>query len=130
MAYGFVYVLGNHLMPGVYKVGYTDRSPRQRCEEISRATGVPFDFQVICYAEYENPRDREQWIHRELAKYRTSPDHEFFKCDLLLITDLVMHEEDCTSLSEHQMLPYLYSDSKLYRQRLFQLELAKLPEPF
>ncbi|MDC0850100.1 GIY-YIG nuclease family protein [Pseudomonas aeruginosa] len=41
--YGFVYVLTSPAMPGLYKVGATTRSPRQRAEELSRGTGVPHE---------------------------------------------------------------------------------------
>ena len=117
MSWGFVYVLGHHCMPGVYKVGYTERSPRARLEELSKSTSVPGDFDLICYAEYENPREREQEIHRRLDKYRVDPGREFFKCDLVHITDLVMHE-DASSLCEHQMHPFLYGDSPIFQERL------------
>jgi hypothetical protein len=117
MSYGFVYVLGHHCMPGVYKVGFTERSPRARMEELGKSTSVPGDFDLICYAEYENPRDREQEIHSLLEKFRVTPDREFFKCDLMHITNLVMDEEEALSLCEHQMHPFLYSYSKLFHER-------------
>jgi hypothetical protein len=118
MSYGFVYVLGHHCMPGVYKVGFTERSPRALLEELSKSTSVPGDFDLICYAEYENPRQREQEIHSLLEKFRVTPDREFFKCDLMHITNLVMDEEEAVSLCEHQKDAFLYSDSPLFRERL------------
>ncbi|WP_366146088.1 GIY-YIG nuclease family protein [Paraburkholderia sp.] len=93
MSYGFVYVLGHRCMPGVYKVGYTERSPRARVEELNKSTSIPGDFDLICYAEYENPRDREQEIHRLLDAFRVTRDREFFKCDLIHITSLVMERK-------------------------------------
>ena len=30
--YGFVYVLRNECMPGIYKIGLTSRAPSQRCD--------------------------------------------------------------------------------------------------
>lgn len=118
MSYGFVYVLGHHCMPGVYKVGYTERSPHARLEELSKSTSVPGNFDLICYAEYENPRDREQEIHSQLAKFRVTPDREFFKCDLIRITDLIMDEELAYSLCDHQKEAFLYEDSPIYRERI------------
>ncbi|MGP8777143.1 GIY-YIG nuclease family protein [Pseudomonas aeruginosa] len=54
--YGFVYVLTSPAMPGLYKVGATTRSPRQRAEELSRGTGVPHEFEVAFYAEVQELR--------------------------------------------------------------------------
>lgn len=118
MSYGFVYILGHHCMPGVYKVGFTERSPHLRCEELSKSTSVPGDFTLICYAEYHQARTREQEIHSLLAGFRVTPDREFFKCDLLSITNLVMDEEEASSLCEHQMHAFLYEESPRYKARV------------
>ncbi|KVL59283.1 hypothetical protein WT01_15760 [Burkholderia cepacia] len=122
MSFGFVYVLGNRAMPGVYKVGYTERSPSLRCDELSRSTSVPCAFDLICYAEYAQAHAREQEIHHRLADVRFSPDREFFKCDLVRITDLVMDEECAVSVSVHQMDAFLYADSPTFRERLCMAE--------
>jgi len=105
-------------MPGIYKVGYTDRSPSLRCEELSRSTGVPADFDLICYAEYRDARDMEQEFHGYLADVRFSQGREFFKCDLMRITELVMNEELADSLCEHQMKAFLYAESPKFRERI------------
>lgn len=118
MSYGFVYVLGNRAMPGIYKVGYTERSPSLRCEELSRSTSVPCDFSLICYAEYSSARDREQEIHRELTRFRVSSNREFFKCDLFLITQLVVDHDLALSVCENEMAPFLYADSELYHEHM------------
>lgn len=117
MGWGFVYVLGHRCMPGIYKVGFTERSPHARMEELSRSTSVPCEFDLICYAEYDRARDREQEIHRLLEKFRIDSGREFFKCDLMLITDLVMHE-DAYSQCEHGMYPLLLEVSPMFRQSL------------
>ena len=43
---GWVYILSNELMPGIYKVGMTTIDPVVRAKEISRGTGVPGPFKV------------------------------------------------------------------------------------
>ncbi|WP_137137356.1 GIY-YIG nuclease family protein [Pseudomonas asiatica] len=41
MNYGFIYCLGNQAMPGIYKIGMTERAPSQRCLELSNSTSAP-----------------------------------------------------------------------------------------
>lgn len=38
---GWVYILSNEYMPGIYKIGMTTNSPEARAKELSSATGVP-----------------------------------------------------------------------------------------
>jgi hypothetical protein len=43
--FGFVYILSNDSMPGLYKIGFTHNSVRQRIRDLS-ATGVPTAFRA------------------------------------------------------------------------------------
>lgn len=80
--YGFVYVLANRLMPRIYKIGMTMRSPVARCEELSSPTGVPVPFDLIFYAEVEDPAQVEREIHSALVDVRVNPAREFFEFPL------------------------------------------------
>lgn len=77
-SYGFVYVLTNRCMPNVYKIGYTDRSPIQRAEELSSSTSIPAEFDVFYYIECENPRIVESDLHARFYENRISENREFF----------------------------------------------------
>jgi hypothetical protein len=44
---GLVYILVNPHMPNLIKIGRTGRTAEERAAEISRATGVPAEFEVI-----------------------------------------------------------------------------------
>lgn len=44
---GWVYVLENESMPGVYKIGMTTSTPEKRAKDISSSTGVPTPFIVV-----------------------------------------------------------------------------------
>ena len=88
-SYGFIYVLANLYMPDVYKVGMTTRSPRERAEEISRATGVPEQFDVLYYAEVRNPIAEERRVHERLDDYRLNLSREFFGADIELIIEAI-----------------------------------------
>lgn len=73
---GYIYVLKNkHIKP--IKIGYTDRTPQERAEELSNFTGVPGKWIVCKSWKLTNAFDWEQRIFRELSKYRT--DGEFFQ---------------------------------------------------
>jgi hypothetical protein len=83
--YGFVYILQSSAMPGVYKVGMTERSPHQRAIELSQGTGIPVAYEVAFYGETHRAAIWERHVHRELAQYRVSDSREFFKVPLAAI---------------------------------------------
>lgn len=78
MNYGFVYILANIHMPAVYKIGCTERSPHARAEELSKATGVPSPFYVLCYAESTDFQALERDMHKWCDNSRISANREFF----------------------------------------------------
>ena len=88
---GFLYVLSNPSMPGLVKIGYTNRSTATRAQELSfgtreaAATGVPMPFAVV--KDWRVPAVRaqevEQQVHQMLHAYRVpafgrSKAKEFF----------------------------------------------------
>jgi hypothetical protein len=87
MAWGFVYVLGNDCMPGIYKIGRTDRAPRERAEELSKSTGVPMPFFLVMYGQASDPVEAERAIHADLKWARVSDDREFFRLGIEKIQD-------------------------------------------
>lgn len=88
--YGFVYLLGNIYMHDLYKIGCTERSPAQRAEEISKATGVPHPYDVICYWEGERFQEYERVLHEAFNECRVNDNREFFHHPLLyeLVEDM------------------------------------------
>ena len=78
---GYVYVLGNDLMPDLYKVGWTERNPEERARELS-GTGVPSPYKVIFSIITKLDKKIEKEIHKKLAKFRYRKDKEFFKTNI------------------------------------------------
>lgn len=91
--YGFVYVLRNDCMPDVFKIGYTDRAPLKRAEELSASTSVPHEFEIVCYGELEDALQYERVLHEKFDNRRISSNREFFKLDqseLIKLCDEIM----------------------------------------
>lgn len=103
MSQGFVYVLGNECLPGLYKIGFTDRSPSARCAELSAATAIPNPFKLICYAEFQNASRKARAVHAELAKYRVTHNREFFRAPLREIAELVLYSGEELTTCEHEL---------------------------
>lgn len=76
--FGFVYLLGNHWMPDLYKIGCTERSPHKRAAELSDHTGVPEAFDVLCYIEVEDFQAVERRFHALFSGERINTGREFF----------------------------------------------------
>jgi hypothetical protein len=114
MEYGFVYCIGNECMPGVYKVGMTDRAPSKRCDELSASTSVPKPFDLLFFIESAAPREVEADMHSQLGRYRVSQNREFFECDLRVINKIFLiykvdgcaYAETCVGDTELAMLDY------------------------
>lgn len=81
----FVYLLGNIYMRDLYKIGCTERSPARRAAEISKATGVPQPYDVICFWEGENFQQYERELHAVFSDARVNENREFF-------SSLMLHE--------------------------------------
>ncbi|WP_275628999.1 GIY-YIG nuclease family protein [Pseudomonas sp. 273] len=94
MNYGFIYCLSNPSMPGIYKVGKTDRAPSQRCFELSNSTSVPEPFDILFYVEVDSALQTERALHRELDAVRVSPNREFFHCNPLVIYNWLLSNCD------------------------------------
>lgn len=89
---GYVYILKNSFMPGLVKIGYTDRDPIKRSRELSSFTGVPGRFEIVFSWNVSNAAEIEKQIHSELANSRRSG--EFFELEPTLahakVRDLLM----------------------------------------
>ncbi|USB65908.1 GIY-YIG nuclease family protein [Klebsiella pneumoniae] len=79
---GWVYIMSNEHMPGIYKIGMTTTSPEIRAKELSSATGVPSPFKVEAAYHCQDPSYAEKELHDALSEYRINNSREFFKADL------------------------------------------------
>jgi hypothetical protein len=69
-------------MPGLLKIGFTDRSIVKRLKELSAVTGVPEAFEVEFCVRVRNAYDLEQRLHFELHEFRVSNQKEFFRLSI------------------------------------------------
>ena len=109
--YGFVYVLRNICMPGIYKIGMTDRAPSQRAAELSNSTSVPIPFDLVCFAEIMDAMAYERSLHDRLESRRVSESREFFALTGDDISDLIGWLEEDSGMVARGDLSFLY-DSK------------------
>lgn len=77
---GFVYLLSNELMPGVYKIGFSKGNPDKRAQDLNQSSGLPATFKVVAYWRTKDPYIVEQRIHDALASFTRG--REFFQVDL------------------------------------------------
>ena len=75
---GYVYILVNASMPGLVKIGKTERTVDQRTSELF-TTGVPEPFEIAFMLSSEAYERLESEIHKGLAEYRVSLQREFFR---------------------------------------------------
>ncbi|WP_342558326.1 GIY-YIG nuclease family protein [Metasolibacillus sp. FSL K6-0083] len=80
---GYIYLMVNPSMNGIVKIGLTKRTPEERLDELSKATGVPTPF-ILVYKERFNDCVRaEKIIHSLLEERgeRVSSNREFFSTE-------------------------------------------------
>ena len=79
--FGIVYVLTNSAMPGIVKIGMTQRADlEQRMKELY-GTGVPVPFECAyaCKVSADKTKLLEQALHTAFGPYRVNPKREFFE---------------------------------------------------
>jgi T5orf172 domain len=78
--WGWIYCLSNPVMPGILKIGMTERTPEERVKELF-TTGVPCAFKIEFAVWVKDPRGKETSLHTLLEQYtdRISLRREFFR---------------------------------------------------
>ena len=77
---GWVYIFTNKAMPGLVKVGYTTKCPKERARRLNHS-GVPYPYVVEYAVQVEEPHSFEQQVHRNLADCRAGK--EWFRCSVV-----------------------------------------------
>lgn len=77
--YGFIYLLANECMPGIYKIGFTTNHPKTRLDQLSASTSCPTPFELVAAFGVADPREVEREIHDYLMAHRINMSREFFK---------------------------------------------------
>lgn len=100
---GFIYILSNPSMPGVYKIGLTTNTVKRRIQELN-TTGIPKSFRAekIFQISEIYLRNVEQLAHKKLKNKDLHHGKEFFEGSLI---DCVQAVEDSIYeiTNEHQV---------------------------
>ena len=94
MTYGYVYCFSNESMPGILKVGETDRLPDVRLKEANRSDTwrPPTPYKIEFAKKVLKPKEKEKKLHLILSEHRINPNREFFRISskkLHLLFDLM-----------------------------------------
>ena len=79
---GWVYILANKALPGILKIGYTDRAPSDRVREINGATGVIVPWHLVSAFQCKSPSIIERLVHNNLDDLRINKNKEGFAVSL------------------------------------------------
>jgi hypothetical protein len=83
MAEGYIYILFNRaFQTDHYKIGMTTKTPEERARELSAATGIPRDFEVLYEQHVIDCKQAERLLHNKLRRYRSAGNREFFQIPL------------------------------------------------
>ena len=90
---GWIYIFVNEAMPGLVKIGMTERQPQDRLRELSKNTSCPIDFE--CHAAWFldgiNIFEIETMIHKQFNEYRINNNREFFRINPESASKKVIH---------------------------------------
>ena len=80
---GYIYCFSNPSMPGILKVGMTERTPEIRLIEANSSDTwrPPTPYKIVFAKKVLNPKQKETTLHAILSQYteRINPKREFFR---------------------------------------------------
>lgn len=89
---GYVYAFSNESMPGLIKIGMTERTPEIRLSEanLSDEFKPPTPYVIEIYKKVTNCKETEQIIHALLYDKRVNSNREFFKISIEELKNIFM----------------------------------------
>lgn len=93
---GYLYVLMNPAMPGLIKIGRTNRAAASRVMELSGATGVPVPFVLLYDVHVSDAVAGERLVHSMLEERgaRVAHNREFFEVSPSDAVELLLQARD------------------------------------
>ena len=86
MTDGYLYCFSNESMPGILKIGMTERTPEIRLNEANSSDTwrPPTPYKIEFAKNVLNPKQKETTLHNLLSQYteRINPKREFFRVSL------------------------------------------------
>jgi hypothetical protein len=83
MSVGYVYVMSNASMPGLLKIGYTERPIEERLQEANQPnTWIPTPFSLELSRFVNDPQKKEATLHKIFDECRVNPKREFFRVEI------------------------------------------------
>lgn len=83
---GYLYCFSNESMPGIVKIGITERKPDLRLKEANTydTWKPPTPYKIEFAKKVLNPKQKETILHKLLSQYteRINPKREFFRVSL------------------------------------------------
>ena len=73
-----VYILINEAMPGIIKIGWTDKTVEERMKELDR-TATPLPFTCYYAKRVDDPTFVELKLHQAFDEFRIRDNREFFR---------------------------------------------------
>ena len=73
-----VYILINEAMPGIIKIGWTDKTVEERMKELDR-TATPLPFTCYYAKRVDDPTFVESKLHQAFDEFRIRDNREFFR---------------------------------------------------
>ena len=121
--YGVVYVLTNPAIPGLVKIGMTQREDiNERLAELNKPTGVPvpFECQYACKVKVSDCPKIEKALHAAFSPDRINPNREFFSTNIERIIPLleIFNEGEITEEIAQEINDNLTDDDKMAQEKL------------
>lgn len=80
---GYIYCFSNVSMPGIHKIGITERNPKLRLNEANSADTwkPPTPYEIVLAKRVLNPKQKEVTLHNLLSQFteRVNRKREFFR---------------------------------------------------
>ncbi len=126
---GIVYVLTNPAMPGIVKIGMSNRyNIEERMRELfSTGVPVPFECRYACSVSAKDCKKIEQALHKAFAPSRVHPVREFFRIDPMQAVAILelFDRKEITDEVNREIDEDLTTEDKASRAKL-----KRRPRPF
>ena len=71
---GYIYILENKGIPGILKIGFTEKAPTERVKEINSGTGVITKWYIANTFACKSPKNIEILVHQQLKQYNVNKE--------------------------------------------------------